>query len=408
MEEEITPTDIEELENFLLDNPEFDRLESLLQKFNIFETLKIVETEVRHSYVLAWLLDPSENHGIGSYFLKQFLKYYFIENRNSVQESIGLFDFERLSLSDVEIRREWKHIDILIVIAEPLVRGKIVVAIENKIRSLEHDNQLVRYRETLEQEFPDYIRLFIYLTPDNNLPRGDESWNLLGYSTIATLIESVLENKRDIINPGVTDFIKQYLNILRRYIVGNSEIEQICTDIYKKHKKALDLIFGYRPDIDLQISEHLQKELGKNIKFTVDAAGKTVIRFTTPLLDELIERVGEGWSKNNRILLFQFDNYNSRLVLGLYIGPGPQEYRNKLFAICEKEPNLFKLVNRKHGMKWHAVYQKKFLEKKDYEEFTTENSVDSVDLFEKVSKKWKDFIESDLLKIEEHFKDNRV
>ena len=57
-------------------------------------------------------MNPSENHGIGSYFLKQFLKYNFIENRNSLEESITLFDFERLSLADAEIRREWKYIDL--------------------------------------------------------------------------------------------------------------------------------------------------------------------------------------------------------------------------------------------------------------------------------------------------------
>ena len=81
--EENDQADIHELEHFLLDNPELDRLESLLQKFNVFETLKITEVEVRHSYVLAWLLNPSENHGIGSYFLKQFLKYYFMESLGS-------------------------------------------------------------------------------------------------------------------------------------------------------------------------------------------------------------------------------------------------------------------------------------------------------------------------------------
>lgn len=52
---EISPADIQALEDFLLDNPKLDRLESSLEKFNVFETLKITETEVHHSYVLARL-----------------------------------------------------------------------------------------------------------------------------------------------------------------------------------------------------------------------------------------------------------------------------------------------------------------------------------------------------------------
>ncbi len=51
---------IETLEKFLLDNPEFEKLEGLLSQFNVFETLRMVNTEIRHSNVLAWLLTPSE------------------------------------------------------------------------------------------------------------------------------------------------------------------------------------------------------------------------------------------------------------------------------------------------------------------------------------------------------------
>jgi len=44
-------TKIECLENFVLSNPELDKLESLLSDFNIFETLKSEYTEVKHSNV---------------------------------------------------------------------------------------------------------------------------------------------------------------------------------------------------------------------------------------------------------------------------------------------------------------------------------------------------------------------
>ena len=99
---------IETLERFLLENPELERLEGLLIQFNIFETLNIVQVEVRHSNVLAWLLDPISNHGIGSYFLQNFLKIFISKNKSALSDILTVFDIEMLNFGDVEIRREWK------------------------------------------------------------------------------------------------------------------------------------------------------------------------------------------------------------------------------------------------------------------------------------------------------------
>lgn len=109
---------IETLEKFLLDNPELEKLEGLLSQFNVFETLRMVNTEIRHSNVLAWLLTPSENHGLGDYFLKQFLRNFVVENKSALEKHISLFDLEILTYSNVEVRREWKNIDILLLIDE--------------------------------------------------------------------------------------------------------------------------------------------------------------------------------------------------------------------------------------------------------------------------------------------------
>ena len=46
------------LEAFLLDNKDLERLEELLQEFNIFSALGVVNSELRHSNFLSWLLNP--------------------------------------------------------------------------------------------------------------------------------------------------------------------------------------------------------------------------------------------------------------------------------------------------------------------------------------------------------------
>src|SRR2546421_1704315 len=61
------------LEEFVFDNEELSKLEELLGGFNIFDAVGIADAEIRHSNFLRWLLDPSENHGLGSLFLKPVL-----------------------------------------------------------------------------------------------------------------------------------------------------------------------------------------------------------------------------------------------------------------------------------------------------------------------------------------------
>lgn len=63
-------TDRESLEQLLMDTELLDRLEARVSGFNMFETLGLVNAEIRHSNMLAWLMSPKENHGLDDVFLK--------------------------------------------------------------------------------------------------------------------------------------------------------------------------------------------------------------------------------------------------------------------------------------------------------------------------------------------------
>jgi hypothetical protein len=66
----VLATDREALESLVIDNPDLERLEALLDRFNLFEALGIVRQELRHSDLLAFILDPRQPHGLGDAFLK--------------------------------------------------------------------------------------------------------------------------------------------------------------------------------------------------------------------------------------------------------------------------------------------------------------------------------------------------
>jgi len=176
---------LEVLENFILNNPDLEKIELMLSDFNLFETLCLVNTEIRHSNVLAWLLDPNQNHGIGPYFLNQFLKRFISDHKADI-DFINVFDIELFDFSDVEVRREWRNIDILIIIKEE--KKNLVVAIENKIRSSEHGKQLETYRNVVENEFQDYDKILIYLTPEGAIP-SDNLWVSFNYDIISDLVD---------------------------------------------------------------------------------------------------------------------------------------------------------------------------------------------------------------------------
>ena len=239
-------TNEEALQNFLLDIGCLDELLPWTGKFNLFDVLKISRTEIRHSNMLGWLLNPNENHGLGDAFLKGILQC-LVEN-----DSNGRYDVFHVLLMDLysfSVMREWKNIDILLTSSDE----KTVIAIENKVGSHEHSNQLNRYREILEREYAGYNRLYVFLTPDGESPSDVENWDVLTYNNVVETLERVKEHKK--VLPDVDLMIKNYIDIVRRDIVEDQQLIDVCNKIYNKHKKALDLIFEYRTDGKTQVSD---------------------------------------------------------------------------------------------------------------------------------------------------------
>ena len=222
------------LQDFLLDIECLDELIPWTGKVNLFDVLKVSKKEIYHSNMLAWLLDPNENHGLGEAFLKGILQK-LVEN-----DEEGKYDVFDILLSDLysfSVFREWKKIDILLVSE----KEKKLFAIENKVGSHEHDNQLDRYRDTLEKDYPEYKRFYLFLTPGGEEPSDSVNWEVLTYTDVIDVLERSV--KRIELQADVDLMIKNYINVVRRDIVADSKLIQICNEIYNKHKEALNIIF---------------------------------------------------------------------------------------------------------------------------------------------------------------------
>lgn len=292
-------TDVEAVEAFLLDSGELERLEAIVAEFNVLDTLGISQAEIRHSKVLSWLVDPQANHGLSDWFLRRFLMSILSHELLNTSLSVTVFDIDHFDFSDAQIHREWHGIDIALISRQ----NEFVLAIENKIGSSEHSDQLARYNKTLHEEFPDFKTVRVFLSPGGETP-SDEEWLARDHAAVLALIEETIERKGSTISSRVLDFLGQYATSLRRYVVGNSEIEQICKNIYRKHQRALELIFEYRP----QIADFIRDLIQNEANLVLDSTTKTYVRFTTSKLDKLVPAEGSGWTSTGRVLLLSLEH----------------------------------------------------------------------------------------------------
>ncbi|MBY8909186.1 PD-(D/E)XK nuclease family protein [Salinicoccus roseus] len=357
MESRETNEDRLALQAFLMDINELESIEQKTSRFNAFETLGIVNTEIRHSNVLGWLMSPKESHGMGETFIKKFIQEitwgYGADLTGHDPLKLLLWGYH-----DLVVRREWRNIDLLAISKT----NEFVLVIENKVWSKESRHQLKKYHDIIETEFPGYHKVFIYLTPFGDEASNPEIWKRLSYSQVVEMIEASLQLKEGMMETSVEQFLEQYIETLRRHVVGDNELEKICQDIYFKHKKALDLIFEYRPDAQSDISAMLKEMIEADENLIMDDSNKVMIRFTTKALDRKISNEGKGWTSSGRIPLFEFQNTGRALRIKLIIGPGEAEIRRNLYQITADHPGLFKGRNRRLTSSYTAIYLKNIIE----------------------------------------------
>lgn len=97
------------LKDFLLDIQCLDPLSEWTNTFNLFDILKLTRVEIRHSNMLAWLLNPNENHGFGDGVLRGFIQYIV----SSFSYNDDIFDMLLMDCHSFIIQREWHNIDII-------------------------------------------------------------------------------------------------------------------------------------------------------------------------------------------------------------------------------------------------------------------------------------------------------
>ncbi len=300
----------------LTQDPDLARLERLLQRFNLFEAVGVLRQELRHSDLLATFLDPRQSHGLGTLFLTELLR-------------VVAPKLDTPQLRDAWAEREWHNVDILVVDDT----HRLAVIIENKIDTAEHSGQLSRYYADVRSHFPDHKILALFLTPDGDAPSNDR-YIAVSYSQVCQVIEKIIAEHQNTLDADVAVVLRHYAQMLRRHIVSNSDVAELCREIYYKHRQALDLILENRPDQREKIKQYAKSLIQQCSDLYLGTVAKSWVVFWPNEWD-----ASQVLANGPPHLYFEFHNRPHDLNLLCTLSPGGDTKRRE---------DIFEMARRHH------------------------------------------------------------
>ncbi|MBS4201308.1 PD-(D/E)XK nuclease family protein [Bacillus sp. FJAT-49732] len=232
--------DLFELEN----DATFQQLNQQVNSFNTLKILKLENHEIRHSNILAWLLNPKENHSLQDYYLRKMIEHLILidENINNPQYD-KVSEILNHSLMDSHVYREVKtdknrFVD-LVIVNQNL---KSIFIIENKFYSTESENQLDDYLNFIQHTFEDFTIIPIYLTLDGEEP-SNKQYFMLSYERIESILQTILLLYKDQLSDKIYKFIEDYNQILKEKFYPNQDQILQAIHIYRNNKPAIDALF---------------------------------------------------------------------------------------------------------------------------------------------------------------------
>ncbi len=307
--EDVSANKIHQLVNL---DVQFEEVMIALRKFNPLNVLGIAHHEYRHSNIIAWLLDPSENHNLQDTFFRKVILQTILSSENEQKSSnVTIEDITGNTFDDVQVLREEKNADIVVVSR----RTKLLIIIENKLWSSEHSSQLQRYRAAFKDRFIDYKRLHIFLTVEGDLPSDDEYYVLTHYTILRTL-QSVLKIREGLVPQQVEEFIRFYMQAIKELYMSDDDLVSLCRNVYAKYKKEIDYIYSVGNSVDIRIA--LDEFKTNYPEVNAYWSNQKYIWFNTLELQQGPRESdwGDGFPYS-----FWFENYYGNMKLILEIGP---------------------------------------------------------------------------------------
>lgn len=348
----------------------FRALERLVDVFCPFEAVGMVSQEIRHSNYLSYILDPNRPHGFGTTLLKGFLELV-ANNSIANHRPLSKLDLHFMDLSNVQIRREWQNIDLLIEVPASAKGKGLVVAVELKINAVESEDQLKTYYGIITKNYDKekWNHEFVFLTK-----RGDESreletqkiWQSMKLAEVVTRLED------DASKAGFTgksaDLLTAYIEMMRRHHLGNAEIEKIAMRLWSQHTEALMALMAYKPDLPkdlMKVLSHSGKVVNgvrENIIYA-DKSSTSIRRFCVSDWKGIDAfKTGDGqWVESKDMLILELTRSGSKIFITYCLDksgqPEDEPRRRRLYDLVVADEALEAFLKDKKYPSYTPTYR---------------------------------------------------
>ena len=382
------------------DDPRLPQLAALLRRpprFNILSALGVGRQELRHSDLLAFLLDSHKPHGLGNRFARALLDRV----APLLPEAL---DVRTLSLAGMTVQREWNSIDILL--ESPA--DKLAVIIENKVDSDEHSDQLGRYYQLVRKHRPGWRVIGVYLTLDATPPTAEsdcKTYVPLGYLEIAAMLSDLADATH--VEPDVQTLLRHYAQLIRSELVPDiqGDAGRMARTLYIEHRETVEAMLRARDARQKMIQQTFDKLLSATIREQPDALRRDDYstefnihrwhtRFAPAEWYQPSMQVGQRWTNSKLVLLFQFAHDLDQIYIDLVVGPSVSApaLRHALYDLTVNERPPFKRWSGDPGRDWFSIYGRSIL-------LSTSNYFATYDddaVRRTIREHWQDFIQRDL------------
>lgn len=293
------------------------------EKFNIFEILGLQTSEVRlHSAIIAELLNPNGNHGLGDKFLKAFINDVIAKKSPFSINTTTTEVFVEYPIGSIsEDYTEGGRIDILLK-----DNDKQTIIIENKIYAGDQKFQLLRYNnyacKTARLSKGQYIILYLTLdggkASDDSLGKEDFEYFCINYrEDVLTWLEHCLCIAA--LYPLVRETIQQYINNIKTIlaIMENDNTEKLM-ELLTSAENIETTISIIRQGWEIQ--NHIRKNFVNQIEMTCEKLG-----FCCEYDEGIVSCGYDSW-----IRIFDKTNKNIVFRIGVNKPTGKDGYRMDL------------------------------------------------------------------------------
>ncbi len=383
---------VDSLEALFVGNADFEEVEASQDVFCPFEAVGMVRQEIRHGHFLAYALDPQRPHGFGTECLRALMRTAAHAQRqadtNGQEGFLTPLDVHLMDFEKAQVRREWRSIDLVVVVGDE----KLIVAIELKIDASEHSGQLRRYRKLVSEEWPvsaGWRHLFLFVTKhgDDASDADGEGWLTVPLEAVARELDGVAG--KQIGSAEARTLLASYLAMLRRHHLPNEHLERLAAKLWSQHREALEFLMEHRPDADEGLYGMLYAARDDLAAVMSKASGMTVItddsppsnmRFAIQDWDQLPDFLtAQRWTSSNRLMLIEIQRSGDKrhIRIRLVIGPGEQEARLRYYqALADAGVQVSKRA--KLSPQWTRVASRNLVSS------LSEETEDVAGLFEKV------------------------